>query len=177
MSGLRESVEKLLNVGAWCQVLTVCEPVYRELTLEFLSTFKRLRGNDVWDKSHAIYFQVGGQDHHLKYTEFVLLLGIYNRDHTLTEKQCNLISSYPPRETQVAHWRTLSNYDRPFRLDVTTTASLKSPVLKFVHALLSGTITSRDRCTGNINLPEFSYLLSIQYLVPLHHGFIVATLF
>lgn len=59
MSGLRESVEKLLNVGAWCQVLTVCELVYRELTLEFLSTFKRFRGNDVWDKSHAIYFQVG----------------------------------------------------------------------------------------------------------------------
>lgn len=81
--GLREGVNYLLNVGAWHQVLTVYEPVYHELTLEFLSTLKRLQCNNVWDKSQSIYFQINGQDYHLSYIEFALFLGIYDREYIL----------------------------------------------------------------------------------------------
>ena len=44
---LRRGVEELLSVGSWLPLLTVDEPAYRDITLEFLSSFVcRTTGRD-----------------------------------------------------------------------------------------------------------------------------------
>lgn len=109
VTGLREDVDHLFNVVARHQVLTAFDPVYHVLTLEFLSTLKRLQCNDVLGKSQTIYFQIGGQNYYLNYNEFPLFIGIYDREYTLTNKYHNISSSHPPGESQTTHWRKLSD--------------------------------------------------------------------
>lgn len=127
MARLGQEVEQLLNVRAWRKVLFVNEPAYQELTLEFIATFERRQGRDIWDDTHTIRFQLRGQEYHLSYTKLALFMGINERDYTLTEDYRNLLSSPPLGETQFARWRRLSNCGRPFRVSVTTISVFISP--------------------------------------------------
>jgi len=88
---LREEVESLLLVGGWLSLLTVTEPAYRDVTLEFLSTF--VRHGLTWDDPYALIFQLWGQQYHLSYTEFTVFMGLYSSSFTQSEAYRALQSS------------------------------------------------------------------------------------
>lgn len=103
MARLRDEVEQLLDVKAWCKVLSVDEPGYGKLTLEFLATFERCQGIDTWDDTHTIRFKQRGQEYHLSYTELALFMGIYKRYYIVTEEYRKLLSSPPLGESHFSH--------------------------------------------------------------------------
>lgn len=57
------------------------ELAYLESTLEVLSKFHMHRGQDVWDKSNGVHFQLIGHEYHLSYIEFLVYLGLFDHGY------------------------------------------------------------------------------------------------
>ena len=71
----------MTSFGGWNHLLCIKEPVYWELTLEALSKFEVDRSG--WGTvSSDIQFKLLGGPCHLSYTQFSLLMGLYNADLT-----------------------------------------------------------------------------------------------
>ncbi|CAL1359702.1 unnamed protein product [Linum trigynum] len=65
----RPPMEAAVRSPAWRRFLTLAEPTYKELVLEFYATFTHnQRGNS--DHSNAVQFTLGGVEHSLSYWEF-----------------------------------------------------------------------------------------------------------
>lgn len=92
----------VVRLAHWCWASTPCwllapsfdmnEPVYHQLTLKFLSTFKWVPCDDRWDKARAIFLMHDGQAYQLSYIEFALTLSLYTRYYTSTIEYHRLTS-------------------------------------------------------------------------------------
>lgn len=76
-TGLKAEIEQLLDVGAWHRLLSIEEPAYRDLMLEFLASFEHCIGYNVWDDPLTIQFQLCGCEYHFSCTDLVFLIGLY----------------------------------------------------------------------------------------------------
>lgn len=104
-------------------------------------------------------------------------MGIYTHEYSTTEEYHKLISSQSLGEGQHTRRRRLSDCGPLLRPSFTASTTLKSPALRFIHTLLSGTITGWIRGTNFINFSEFKCLLSMGNGTPYHLGFFIINSF
>lgn len=102
-------------------------------------------------------------------------MGLYDKDFTATNEYQNLRSFQPLGDPRIHSWRRISNGGGFYKPQISKVSFLKSLALRFVHALLSGTISRKGDSTGVIGWHDFDYLLSMSNNVPYHVRFVVAT--
>lgn len=93
-------------------------------------------------------------------TEFSLNLGLYDDAFTRTLKYDALLIERPAKESAESCWHhlsTTSGYD-PHRSKGTR---LWSPVHRYIHHLLSHSLTGREDSTRVVSRRDFNYLLSM----------------
>lgn len=129
MVGIKDEVEQLLDISAWHKLLSIEELAYRDLTLEFLASFKCRIGYNVCDDPLTIHFHLKGKVYHLSYIDLALLMGIYTPEYTVTKEYRNLISSPPLWKRQCIRWRRLSDCGLLFRPSLTASTTLNPPAL------------------------------------------------
>lgn len=61
--GLADKVRELIDVGGWDRLLTICDPVRWDITLEVLALFSLDRSDTDFDKENTIHFWALGQPH------------------------------------------------------------------------------------------------------------------
>ncbi|CAL1402157.1 unnamed protein product [Linum trigynum] len=77
--GARPQMEAAVRSPAWRRLLTLAEPTYKELVLEFYATFTHTqKGNS--DHANAVQFTLGGVEHSLSYWEFANALHLNSRE-------------------------------------------------------------------------------------------------
>jgi len=171
--GLEEEVRQLVSVGAWRQLFMITDTSYEQLALEVLSTFEMFRGVIAFHQNDFIQFQAFGAMHKMSLTEFSIHLGLYNADFTRTPEYDALLTSRPPGESMVAAWRRIGK-TKEYDPRQTKATSLVSPAVRYMHYMLSHTITGRGDSTGVVSLRELDMLMSMVDGFHLHLGFEVA---
>lgn len=82
---LEGEVCRMVEFGRWNRLLSMEEWVYCDVTLEVLSTFEVDMSLVGFSRPGAVQFQIFGEPRHLSYTDFSLLLCIYDTDFMATQ--------------------------------------------------------------------------------------------
>lgn len=98
----------MMDFGGWNRLFSMEKPVYGDVTLEMLSTFKVNRSLIGFSQPQAIQFQIFAEPRHLSYTDFSLLLGIYDTNFTVTEQYKELAINFPPGTIAEVVWLCLN---------------------------------------------------------------------
>lgn len=115
----------------------------------------------------TVQFQVFGALQRMNLIEFSIRMGIYDAEFIRTPTYDALLVVRPGEESQEDCWQWLSmdsRYD-PQRSKAT---SLRSPVLRFIHSLLSHTLTGHGYSIIVVNQRDFKFLLSFVGSFHLH---------
>jgi hypothetical protein len=145
---------------------------YRELTLEFLSTFEftpPAQGAQDRVTHRAARFRLGGQAFELTLAEWAVHLGFYTVDETLDPRfYTDEIYSEPIQ--LVAYWPEISRV--PWGGIIRAT-SITDPLHRYIHRCIASTITGRHQSQEQVTFHDIFYLRSLvsSRRANLAHGF------
>jgi len=106
-------------------------------------------------------------------TQFSVRLGLYEEAFTQTEDYEQLPTDYPGSLTPQRVYRALCG-GREYKPGISKASCLTHTAHRYVHAILSRSVSGRGDSTGVLSRHELLYLHSMVQRVPLHHGHIVA---
>lgn len=84
--GQADDVRELVIIGEWDQLLSISDPIRRDITLELLASFSFDRSHADFDKDDTIQFWALGQYHGMFLTQFSMMLSLYYRDYVRMEE-------------------------------------------------------------------------------------------
>lgn len=83
-------------MGGWDRLLTICDLVRWDITLEVLALFSLDRLDTDFDKENTIHFRDFGWPHGMSLTQFAVLFDLSDEDYVDTVEYTQLFNDYPP---------------------------------------------------------------------------------
>ena len=93
--GIADRVRALIDQFGQIGFFGIQEVAYRELTLEFFSTYQLDKTINRLDAPQAVQFRLGGIHHHLSITKFGVLCGFYSEEYTQTTEYLESSIDFP----------------------------------------------------------------------------------
>ena len=176
--GLTDEVRGLVQVGGWERLLSIHDAVRRDITLEVLTTFSysRERPDASFDTENVVRFRAFGVFHGMSLTQFAMTLGLYDQDFIDSPDYQELWTDFPPDVTPGQIYHDLCG-DSHYVAGQSKGSSLTRHAHRYIHAILSRSITGRGDGTGALSRTDLLYLYSMTQGVPLHLGHVVADFF
>ncbi|PPR82457.1 hypothetical protein GOBAR_AA38257 [Gossypium barbadense] len=137
---MADTIRALLTTDPWELFFGIIESTYLELTMELCTTFHLQTIMTRYDDPGAVQFCLGGLIRQLSVSKFGAALGLYMEEFK-DENELHALSRH-------IHFSP-SNHSK---------ASVLPPSLRYLHAILTHTITRRRQRTGVINTHDV-YLL------------------
>ena len=128
---LRQQVAQLLQDEAWFRLLSIEEPIYRELVLTFISTFSIKREYEK-GLNNEVEFLALGEYRRYSMTEFIRALEIYDPPYLQTEEFWRLPLWFPRGYCPSSYWPRIG---KGFYNASSTDASCNNRVLKFINRI------------------------------------------
>ncbi|KAL8254456.1 hypothetical protein R6Q59_032677 [Mikania micrantha] len=130
--------------GPWRRMMEMGGlPAYREIVLEFLSTFEfhppQAGGMEALDQLPAITFTLCGQDVQMSLTQWGIATGFYTRDEVTTPLFVD--AALEEDEAVLVDWWSVIG-DEPF-VNKARASSIRDPLHRYLHRCIACTITSR----------------------------------
>ena len=166
--GVWDDISDRLTRGHWLDLLTVRDPCYRELLVEFLSSFRMDKKGliDVF-KPDIIRFRLGGTQFSFSISAFGVQLGLYSPTFVTTDEYRQSLLDFPDRTTGEAFWIA---HSRPGHTHYEPTRSkstgLVSPVLRILHRIIAHSICGRRESTGVVTRRDLFYLYCLETRQP-----------
>lgn len=136
-----------------------------------LGHFREQKGKISWHRPDALSFQILGKCFLVSYTEFAILMRVYDEEFTWTTKYANLpLPSVP----SLLKWCRLCINNLLFAPCSSKASTLCSPGLRMIYSLLSRLVTGRGTSMRVVTHRDFQYLISMANGVLLHLGFVLA---
>ncbi|KAK1421797.1 hypothetical protein QVD17_24429 [Tagetes erecta] len=162
--GSRHRVMELLGPKLR-SILSVRDPQYKELVLEFHCTFKFKDGN--FDQWNAVSFSLGRQMHEMSIAQFGVISGFYTQEEVVAEEfstSCrgvfkNRYERCMVNEDLAGFWRTISNTPWSGNL---VNSDIRDPVLRYLHKVLTTTFVGRGSGENKVNWKD---LCCLMYMV------------
>lgn len=139
--GLANKVWRLVGFNHWLAVFDIDEPIYRELTLEILSTFEVNRTYAHLRRLGDITFQVHCEPRSIRSGEFTVYLDIYDHEFLCRLHYIGLLLDFLSQVEPFSLWRTITR--------VTGQDSRKAH--QYIHALINRSLTSLANTTGVVS--------------------------
>ncbi|KAF5809325.1 hypothetical protein HanRHA438_Chr04g0165931 [Helianthus annuus] len=157
--GVKERAKTFLP-SAWQRLFAIQQPQYRELVLEFCSTYEfALSCHDLFD-DQAIRFRLGGHDHHLSVAQLGLRMGIYTEAEV--QRRCfRRALKQIPNDTATAFWHEIG--EGPYNPTVTKATHLRDPFHRYFHRVLAHTIAGRGEGTAVCTLKDLFFLYCLVH--------------
>ncbi|KAL8246518.1 hypothetical protein R6Q59_007734 [Mikania micrantha] len=118
-------------------------PAYREIVLEFLSTFEfhppQAGGMEALDQLPAITFTLCGQDVQMSFTQWGIATGFYTQDEVTTPLFVD--AALEEDEAVLVDWCSVIG-DEPF-VNKAHASSIRDPLHRYLHRCIACTITGR----------------------------------
>ncbi|CAL1407178.1 unnamed protein product [Linum trigynum] len=147
----RPQMEAAVRSPAWRRLLTLAEPTYKELILEFYATFNHnSRGNS--DHSDAVQFTLGGVEQSLSYWEFANALRLNSR--TAGGPPLRLDLSDPTDFASQAYFQTIclpNSVDEEYVASQTRAALLR-PEWRILNHLMCTSYTPNAGSSNRVTL-------------------------
>jgi hypothetical protein len=154
------------NIGfvsyAWYRMFSIRENIYRELVVEFYSTFRFEHRSTDWT-AETITFQLGGRPRRMSLVEFAIGIGLYESNeihnpHFLDHISAGAVAKLTDLEI-AEEWQYIAqgNYG-----DTTPSyRAIRDPRYRLIHRLLTFTIVGRREGPEKVSKPDLFYLSSI----------------
>lgn len=146
----------------WDRLFHFQEPIFKELTLEFLSTVQFEQYRELSDRT-ALSFRLGGVSRECSVMELGLRLGLYTREEIVLPIFSTFFEAclrIPPAEFRVADvWGALANeaYDSHTAVE----SMLRSPVHRVLHRLIASTVNHR-KGSDKVPVDDVFYLWCLK---------------
>ncbi|WCJ37637.1 hypothetical protein M5689_018756 [Euphorbia peplus] len=157
--GLADSVKELVDKGGFQSFFEMVEPSYKELTLEFLSTFKvnpKITNPDV---EFHFQFRLMGHTQNPSLNTFNVLLGCVPDDEAVIEEYAHFLTAAPKDFDPHVFWKQISGEDN-FDSKLAKGTSILEYPMRYLHKLVSGTIFAREN-HANVTLLDLTTLWSM----------------
>lgn len=105
-------------------------------------------------------------------TQVLVLLSLYDGYYINTKEYAQLPTDYPLDLTLAHIFRALCN-NYLFISGHSKSSMLSRPSYRYVHAILSRSVTGRGEGVGSLSQLDLLYLHSMNQRKPLHLGYIV----
>jgi len=143
--GQRERVEQMLG-PRWINVLSCDWPQYRELTVEFHSTF--IHHDDQYDEVDIVSFALGRQVFEMTIPQFAVATGFYTEEEVHSPEFLTRLRGANRRQRDYsigeaelsAFWTSIA--DSPFSNSMVE-SDIKDPILRYIHRVLACTMIDR----------------------------------
>ena len=149
----------ILRTSKWDMFVQINEPSFRDLLLEFLATFSFEKHSVTFDKPNTIQFRIGDHHFQLSLTKFSVHYGFYTLDFTtiLEYYQCLYdLGNTIPRVV----WNDFCAPDAPaYDARMTKGSTIRDPALRYLHHLVTATISGRRESTGVVTQRDFFLLV------------------
>ncbi|WCJ21948.1 hypothetical protein M5689_004058 [Euphorbia peplus] len=157
--GLADSVKEHVDRGGFQPFFEMEEPSYKELTLEFLSTFKV--DPKITNPDAAFHFQFRLMGHHQNpsLNTFNVLLGCVPDDEAAIEEYSHFLTATPKDFDPHVFWRQISG-EAHFDSKLARGSSILEYPMRILHKLVSGTIFAREN-QANVTLLDLTALWSM----------------
>ena len=157
--GLSEPIMGMIDRSKWGGFLSIDEPVFRELFVEFLSTFQLVKSSIDFNKPEGVSFRLGRKHFNFTLHEFAEHCGFYEPVFATSTEIDNTLfdfGSVIPRD----FWGTICNVPSRRNYDprLSKSTSIASPALRYLHRLIAFTICGRKESTGVVSLRDLFYL-------------------
>ncbi|KAL8223230.1 hypothetical protein R6Q57_020629 [Mikania cordata] len=150
--GQRDRLERLLG-PKWVRVLACDWPQYKELTMEFHSTF--MYDDSEFDSLDAVSFSLGRQVYEMSILQFAVVSGFYTEDEVLSPMFGSSLRGATKKNRDFClfevdlseFWATIA--DSPFSTSMLE-SDIRDPLLRYIHRVLECTLVGlgRRRSTG-----------------------------
>jgi len=162
--GLSEEIMWLVQQNHWTQFVTQHYPVYRRITLEFLSSInvEVLSGNNC--------------------VEGLISFRLYDRDYTLNLAEFNSIYGFRsggerrlPRDfNENEFWHAISDGSGSYQASSAKASFIFNPCLRYLHRFMTNSIFGRGDSMGNIRQSELGFLWAMLNNYNLDYGSFLA---
>ncbi|KAD5961049.1 hypothetical protein E3N88_12522 [Mikania micrantha] len=151
--GQRDRIERLLG-PRWTTVLACDWPQYKELALEFHSTF--MYDDSEFDSMDAVSFALGRRVYEMSIPQFAVATGFYTEEEVMLPRftTCLRGASKKNRECCLSEadlsdfWATIA--DSPFSTSMVE-SEIRDPVLRYIHRVLACTVIGRYSGEEKVN--------------------------
>ncbi|KAK9062737.1 hypothetical protein SSX86_019926 [Deinandra increscens subsp. villosa] len=156
----------------WMHLFRVANlPTYRELLAEFLCTFTYSEPSGPMpqappahrEERQRIAFSMFGTGYMLTLREFAVLSGLYTEDETCTP----FYTAAPlaaDEDNMKTWWTTITR--RRFGVNSRKITSVPNPVIRYVHRLITCSITARGEGQELVTSTDLFYLYSMVHQLP-----------
>lgn len=143
---------------AWIRLFQIYEPIFRELVMEFFSTFAfNHRSTDFHEDT--LTFQLGGEPRSMSLVEFAIAVGLYTEDETANPHFLDHLLSARVQKFNAMelaeHWGLVGNFDFGGRPSYT---HIRNPRHRLIHRLLAFSIAARREGPEKVHQPDMFYL-------------------
>ncbi|KAL8197905.1 hypothetical protein R6Q57_030096 [Mikania cordata] len=153
IQGQRERLESLLR-QKWARVFACDWPKYKELTLEFHSTF--MYDDFVFDSVDAVSFSLGRRVYEMSIPQFAVSTSFYTEDEVLSPRFSSSFRGASKRNRDFGlskvdlseFWGTIA--DSPFSTSMVE-SEIRDPVLRYIHKVLACTVVGRYSGEEKVN--------------------------
>ena len=156
--GIADRIRTMLDESGWSAFFDINEVTYKELTLEFFSTYTLDKSSNLVD-AKTIKFQLGGQPHNITITEFGVLCGFYTREYTQLETYLDSPVDFPEDLDPHTFWHSIG--EGPYQPHRTKSTQLRDPVYRILHRLIAHTISGRKGSSSVVSQRDLFYLFSV----------------
>src|ERR1043165_9116028 len=139
-----ERMEEMLG-PKWMAILKCDRPQYRELTVEFYSTFRY--NADRFLEQHAVSFSLGRRLYEFSVPRFAVVAGIYTDKEVKASGFSRLLrGSYKKKRSSSILTRDLKEFWRTIAVgefgNNVTESRIRDPVIRFIHRILACTLVA-----------------------------------
>ena len=168
---LRQDCARMLYDEAWFRLLSIEEPIYKELTLTFISTFSiKKEYNKGLD--NEVKFLSLGEYRRFSMIEFIRALEIYDPPYLETPEFRQLPLWFPSEYRPGAYWPRIG---RGFYNASSTKSSNFSDIsYRVIHYILARSTTSRTDSEGVVNARDMFQLWSMNTRTQVNVGVFAA---
>lgn len=125
---------------------------FLELTLEVMSSFELDMIIISLSNHDTINFQIFEVEYLMSYMEFSVVMGLVTIEYTRTKSYSQLYVNMP------VHLSSMSTCRETYVYGTTKVSAMERTAFKYLHVVLSQTLTGREDSMGVVNLRDFYFL-------------------
>ena len=149
---------QMIRTSKWDLFIQINEPPFKELLLEFLATFSFNKSSTIFDLPNTVQFRLGDNRFQLSLTEFSIHCGFYNIEFTSSPEYQQCLTDIGDAIPGMV-WNNFRAPDTPdYDPRMTKGSAITDPAIRYLHRLITSTISGRRESTGVVSQRDLFYL-------------------
>ncbi|KAM0065065.1 hypothetical protein Hdeb2414_s0003g00110411 [Helianthus debilis subsp. tardiflorus] len=140
----------------WLRFFSIKHPQYRELCLEFLTTYEFQTPCTDYSYARSITFRMAGVERSCSLIEFAKRMGVYTDEEMETDVFLKGLTKLPDDVSPEQVWAQIG--EGPYQANMVKSTRLKDPFHRILHRVIAQSIAGRKESTGVVTRRDLFFL-------------------